>query len=93
MISFGVLDFGSSRTIQSQDYDRIVKIAANITALVKETVIVFSVSAIGVMYLRLFLAVLLLLASAVNKSCRIFSRSEVCAHNEGRCKALIRVIK
>lgn len=42
MIFFCVLDFGTgTRTIKSEDYDRIVKIAANMTALVKKMVISF----------------------------------------------------
>ena len=39
--NFCFLDFGGSRMIDSQDYDRTVKIAANMTALVQKMVTIF----------------------------------------------------
>lgn len=54
MIFFCVLDFGTgTRTIKSEDYDRIVKIAANMTALLsQENGNFISVNAIDIMHLR-----------------------------------------
>jgi len=69
---FCVLDFGSTKTIKSQDYDRIVKIEHNRVSQENGNFI-FCVNEIG--RNGIFLTVeLLLLAGAVNKRCRTFSR-------------------
>ena len=53
MIFSFVLDFGTgTMTIKYEDYDRIVMIATNMTALVTKTVISFCVNAVDIMHLR-----------------------------------------